>query len=398
LIAPDASTFLSSDDSISGTQVAIKGMSSTVPADGLFTVVVQALATRTYTDTFGNPATQAVIMPAGAGQATLTFQLTAGTTDKATLTQVALSGVNLATLPAFNPADGTTPSAWTVSGWKPVGSTTDVRLVTPTLSIPGNASGVSVTASIYPSVTGTGSAAPVQAGAQLVPTYTLLSPDFQQSLPFQPIDRLDLNAPRVYSVAGSLADSQATGSRPGTRVFIYDGIIDSASGQRHFDSNTGVAIPGLGGIPGFNNSTVGFAGVGAGFGSLAGGTAGSTGAGSASGQGAGGATAPAGQTGTGTPPPPEPTTPTDSIPVLPVAGADGTPGSELGEGDVLFGVRAASQADLGRGGAVPGSAFNVFKRRYRLGTSSASAVCAPESLQPVKPADGKTERDCAAVK
>jgi hypothetical protein len=143
----------------------------------------------------------------------------------------------------------------------------------------------------------------------------------------------------------------------------------------------------------------GFAGVGAGFGSLAGGTAGSTGAGSASGQGAGGATAPAGQTGSGTPPPPEPTTPTDnSIPVLPVAGIDGAPSTELGEGEVLFGVRAASQADLGRGSAVPGSAFNVFKRRYRLGTSSTSAVCAPESLQPVKPADGKTERDCAAAK
>jgi len=396
MIAPDATPFFSRDDAVSGLQVSAKAFPATVPANGVFTVTVPVLATRTYVDV-GGTQTQAIASSA-AGQVTITFQLVAGTTDKATITAISPVTLNLAALPATPPAGASSAGAWTVADWQPVGAIADVRLVTPALSVAGSANGVRVSASVYPAATGSGSSAPVMTGATLAPTYSLLDPGFAQPVPFQPIDRLDLDAPRVYNVAGSLADSQASGSRPGTRVFVYDGIIDSASGQRHFDSNTGVAIPGLGGIPGFNNSTVGFAGVGAGFGSLAAGTAGSTGAGSASGQGAGGATAPAGQTGSGTPPPPEPTTPTDSIPVLPVAGADGTPGGGLGEGEVLFGVRAASQADLGRGSAVPGSAFNVFKRRYRLGTSSTSAVCAPESLQPVKPADGKTERDCAAAK
>jgi hypothetical protein len=399
LIAADSTTFLSRDDSVTGLQVSSKGVSSTVPVDGLFTITTPALATRTYTDTFGNPATQAVVMPAGAGTAAITFQTVAATPDKATVTQVALSGVNTAVLPAFNPADGTAPGAWVVSGWQPVGATATVRLVTPTLSVSGNAAGVSLASSIFPGVTGTGSASPVQVGAQLAPSYTLLSPTYQQSLPFQGIDALTLDAPRNYQVSNILADAQSAGARPGTRVFVYDGIIDLASGTRHFDSNTGVAIPGLGGIPGFNNSTVGFAGVGVGFGSLTGGTAGSAGAGAASGQGVGGATAPAGQTGTGTAPPVVDTPSADSgIPVLPAAGAEAGANEVQGEGDVLFGVRAASQADLGRGGSVPGPAFNVFKYRYKLGKSSLSSVCAPDSLQQAKPAEGKPERECPAAK
>jgi hypothetical protein len=376
----------------------IQQFAATVPVNGVFTVSVPAIATRSFTLN-GSIVTQTVQTPENA--AIQTFQLVAGTVNQVKLIHTELGSVNLAALPALPPG-GTAPGAWTISGWQSDGALAALRLVSPSIATAGTASGVSVTSSLYPAVTGVSTVALLN-GTQAIPVYALnqstyYQPSYLPSDNFPDPQLVQTIGPATYTVRSALVDAQATGSRPGTRVFFYDGIINSANGSAVSDSNTGVAIPGLGGIPGFNNSTVGFAGVGAGFGSLAGGTAGSTGAGSASGQGAGGATAPAGQTGSGTPPPPEPTTPTDSIPVLPVAGADGTPGGELGEGEVLFGVRAASQADLGRGSAVPGSAFNVFKRRYRLGTSSTSAVCAPESLQPVKPADGKTERDCAAAK
>ena len=392
-----SSGFFSTSTALTDVNLYETDMKSSVPVEGVFTVTLPALAKRTYVDVNNTLVTEFVKLPETVGSAKDTFKIVPGTNggpDLMQLTGVDVSGVSLTSLSNTAPAGATQVSAWSATGWRDVGSTAKLRLNVPILGTAGSANGVSIAASIFPAT---------QSGAVLAPSYVLMTPDLKQTTPFSDNFSSDSQVKgRNYQVTNVLVDSSSStpsNNRPGTRVFVYDGIINASNGSYTFDSNTGVAIPGLGGIPGFNNSTVGFAGVGAGFGSLAGGTAGSAGAGSASGQGAGGATAPAGQTGTGTPPPPDPATPTDSsIPVLPVAGADGTPSSEPGEGDVLFGVRAASQADLGRGGAVPGSAFNVFKRRYRLGTSSTSAVCAPESLQPVKPADGKTERDCAAAK
>jgi len=194
------------------------------------------------------------------------------------------------------------------------------------------------------------------------------------------------------SASGSFSTTPA-----GTRVFIFDGLIETVGSRAINDTVGGIAVPGFGAIGGTNNSSAGFAGVGAGFGALAGGTAGAAGSGAASGQGVGGVTVPAGQSGGGTAPASADNTP-GTVPVLPVAGTDETASVAASDGDVLFGTRASAQADLGRGGAVPGSAFNVFKYRYRLGKSSTSAVCAPESLQQAKPTDGKTERDCPAAK
>ncbi|MEO8153700.1 MAG: filamentous hemagglutinin N-terminal domain-containing protein [Rhizobacter sp.] len=390
LIAADSTTFLSRTDGLTGLDVSSKEVASTIPVDGVFSITTPALATRTYTDTTGHPATQAVVMPAGAGTATITFQTITATPQKATVTQVALSGVNTAVLPAFNAANGSAPGPWVVSAWQPVGAVADVRLVSPTLSAAGTAGGVSVTSSIYPAVAGTGTASPVQTGTQLAPNYTLLSPAYEQPLQSQGIEAFNLNAPRSYQVTNILSDVQGSGSRPGTRVFVYDGIIDLANGAKHFDSNTGVAIPGLGGIPGFNNSTVGFAGVGAGFGALVGGSTGAPGVGGANGQGVGGAAIPGGQSGVGAVPTIEDRSAQDAV-----GSGSTTDEGQPGAADVFFGSNPSAQADLGRGAAVPGSAANVFKRSYRLATTTSGTVCVPNVVR--KPtADGKPPRECPA--
>ncbi len=54
-------------------------------------------------------------------------------------------------------------------------------------------------------------------------------------------------------------------------------------------------------------------------------------------------------------------------------------GSTLG--DVLLGRRPAADADLGRSGAGGGVPAPIFQRRYRLGTSTNAAVCAPADLE-----------------
>ncbi len=403
--ASSGTSYFSRVDFATSTQLTEINLPATVPVDGIFSVTVQALATRTYLDSSNSLVTQFVRLPTGAGTATHVFQIipgTSGAQDSAQLIATpTLNNINLSSLSNAAPSGATQVSAWVATGWRDAGSTAKLRLDTPALSAPGTANGVSVTASLYPA-TGT----PLQSGATVAPSYTLMTPDRQQLTPFGAISIPSSlgGRPNTFQVAGVLDDSSSavtSPSRAGTRVFVYDGVINVSNGAFVFDSNTGVAIPGLGGIPGFNNSTVGFAGVGAGFGAQAGGTAGSTGAGAAIGQAVAGATVPAGQTGSGTAPPAAPSAAAladGSVPALPVAGADGGPSAAAVEGEVIFGTRAASQADLGRGGAVPGSAFNVFKHRYRLATSSGGTLCAPESLQPVQSAESKTERDCSAAK
>ena len=386
-------------DGASLDQLVIPDLTSTVPVEGVFSVTVPALAVRTYRDSGNQLVTEVVQLPNGAGTATHTFRIeTSGNTELARLEQVTLANVNLSSLSNSAPSGATQVSAWSASGWRDLGTTAIVRLSSPVLSRPGTADGVALSGGI---LTSTGSTtAALQSGASIAPNYELLVPRLLQPTPFGALQPLNpLSEPRTFQVTNVLADSVSTASsttRVGTRVFVYDSVIDTSNGTRTFDSNTGVAIPGLGGIPGFNNSTVGFAGVGAGFGAVGNGTAGSTGVGSTSGQGVTGATIPGGLTGTGTAPP-LPAVEDRSAQDVANSGANapeatGQPGST----ELAFSVRPAAEADLGRGQSVPGSAVNVFKRLYRLATSSAPGVCAPGVVQQTPSADGGTGRDCPA--
>jgi filamentous hemagglutinin family protein len=393
-IFPDASPFFSARDDLSSDQVrppnlSSLGLPSSLPSNGQFTVTAPVLATRTFTDSNGNTGTQAFVLPSNAGEAVLTFEAVNGSLYDVRLAQPpVLRNVNLAALAnAPDPGAGYTLGPWVTSGWRSVGATADVRLVLPAMRSSGTANGVSVTASLYPAGGGSVGAQPVQSGGVLAPQFTLLAPDHVLPTPFAPeVQVRDQSvAPRVYTVTGSVADVRSTASI-GSRVFVYDGIIDTAGGARAFDSNTGVVIPGLGGVPGLNNSTIGFAGIGTGF-SVNGGSAGTTTV-------SGGGTVPGGQSGTGTAPAVEDRSAQDvAHTTLRDTGVDSALQTA---NETVFGARAAAQADLGRGGAILGSAVNVFKRRYRVATSG-GAVCAPEALQQVL-GEGQAVRECAANK
>ncbi|WOB06598.1 filamentous hemagglutinin N-terminal domain-containing protein [Piscinibacter gummiphilus] len=386
-------------DGASLNQLVIPDLTSTVPVEGVFSVTVPALAVRTYRDSGNQLVTEVVQLPNGAGTATHTFRIeTSGSSELARLEQVTLANVNLSSLSNSAPSGATQVSAWSASGWRDLGTTAIVRLSSPALSRPGTADGVALSGGVLTSTGSTTGA--LQSSATIAPNYELLVPRFLQPTPFGALQPLNpLSEPRTFQVTNVLADAVSTASsttRVGTRVFVYDGVIDTSNGTRTFDSNTGVAIPGLGGIPGFNNSTVGFAGVGAGFGAVGNGTAGSTGVGSTSGQGVTGATIPGGLSGTGTAPP-LPVVEDRSTQDVANGGANspeatGQPGST----ELAFSVRPAAEADLGRGQSVPGSAVNVFKRLYRLATSSSPGVCAPGVVQQAPSPEGGTGRDCPA--
>ena len=341
------------------------------------------------------------------GTVTYTFELGQGPLQgRATVVSV-VGSPNLV-LPANTVPTDPAYVAGSVTAWQAGGSenrqqsTVTLRLGAPMFFTPpgGQAHDIAVRGALYPATLSVPSTQGVQTGSAVnAVIQTPTTANFIQGSNGVGADTTGLAADVLLSRV--TVDTSASGSfsttTAGTRVFIFDGLIETVGSRAINDTVGGIAVPGFGAIGGTNNSSAGFAGVGAGFGALAGGTAGAAGSGAASGQGVGGVTVPAGQSGGGTAPASADNTP-GTVPVLPVAGTDETASVAASDGDVLFGTRASAQADLGRGGAVPGSAFNVFKYRYRLGKSSTSAVCAPESLQQAKPTDGKTERDCPAAK
>ncbi|MBL0730976.1 S-layer family protein [Piscinibacter sp. HJYY11] len=325
------------------------------------------------------------------------FTIVGATSQSAQLTAIDSSNANIGALPA-PPAGAMGVSAWTITGRRNVGETAGLRLVEPTLSVYGTASGVDLRGSLYPAVAATAANSNLQAGGQMTPEYRLRIPDYAQDTG----GGITIVSPtgsfytQSYQLRNVLVDSTTTSTTlpataPGTRVFVYDGVINAANGSHVVDFNSGTSIPPLTGLTGFNNSTVGFAGVGVGF-NQSGGTAGSTGVGSSSGQGVTGVAIPGGQGGTGVAPPVDDRSTQDATGAASANPAlAGLPGSS----ELAFGVRAASEADLGRGVAVPGSAINVFKRRYRVATSSNPNVCAPDAVQQT-PAEGGAARECAA--
>lgn len=211
--------------------------------------------------------------------------------------------------------------------------------------------------------------------------------------------RVSANAafPLGYQLGRVVVDSSTAGTydlatQRGTRVEIFDGVLDTQLGRVSGDA-TGAAnfIPGFGGIPGKNNSTTGFASVGAGVGRGSG-SSGLAAVGSASARAVGGAAA----VGAGAAPAAAPGAPLDPGFVLLVPGTDRSaqdalPGTAAGsparatddaQAGVQFAQGPAAQADLGRQGAMAGSAANVFKRSYRLAADDDAVVCAPDAIEP----------------
>lgn len=377
------------------------GVVGSLPVRGSFMVEdFPATAVRTYIEN-GSTVTQRIQTSSDVGGlATYHFSFEPGSSQTVRLTSIDLSGTTTATLPAL-PAGATLVSNWVISGLRSQGELAGFRMVNPELSVAGTASGVDLRGSLYPAVAAAPANSNLQSGANISPAYRLLIPNYAQ----RNGGSVEIISPtgsfytQGYQLQNVLADSTTTSASlpqtaPGTRVFVYDGVINAANGNHVVDFNSGSALPPLTGITGFNNSTVGFAGVGAGFGALVGGTTAATGSGGAMGQGVGGVTIPGSQSGVGAAPSFDDRTAQDAGGSGPVEGATG---SQPGAGDVFFSSRPAAQADLGRGGAVPGSAVNVFKRSYKVATASSGTVCAPDAVQQ-KPAEGTPVRECPAAK
>ena len=282
-----------------------------------------------------------------------------------------------------------------------VGSIVQIRFNgAPTLATAGSAAGVEVRGSLLAGADPRfGGAVSSASGLAPAGPLAVVLPPWAQG------DGASL-APRVsnvYSLPNGHAlgrvvvdSSTATSAYPtderGTRVQLFDGILDTQLGRVFGDSTGGVNfIPGFGGIPGKNNSSTGFASVGAGVGRSSGASGLAT-VGSASARAVGGVAA----AGAGAAPAALPGAPADPGFVLLVAGTDRSaqdalPGSTGGAParaaddaalSVEFAQGPAAQADLGRHGALAGSAANVFKRSYRLATDGDAVVCAPEAFEP----------------
>lgn len=281
------------------------------------------------------------------------------------------------------------------------------------LATGGAARGAAVRGSLLP---GPGSAfgGPLSMAGAFLPTdpQPVRLPTLSQDAGGGLSSRVSANAafPLGYQLGRVVVDSSTAGTydpntQLGTRVEIFDGVLDTQLGRVSGDA-TGAAnfIPGFGGIPGRNNSTTGFASVGAGVGRSSG-SSGLAAVGSASSRAVGGAAAAGGGSAPGAAPIP----PADPGFVLFVPGTErGAQDALLGAGGTLV-VRAAddasggvqfaqgpaAQADLGRNGALAGNATNVFKLSYRLAADGDAVVCAPDAIEP-KRRGARPDRPAAA--
>lgn len=216
--------------------------------------------------------------------------------------------------------------------------------------------------------------------------------------------------PAGYQLGRVIVDAATSASRPneaGTRVLIYDGVLDSPTARAVGDASGGPNyIPGVGLIDARNNSTTTYGSIGtvtttttgqssgAGTGATTSTTIGASGgAGAGAGTGIGGAPVPPGDSGFVFTSSVSDRTAQDA---LAQAEQSTSTVSQTSDGTTEVGSRPAAQADLGRGGALSGAATNVFKRSYRIATSVDPAVCAPGAIankgkaaKPATPSGGK---------
>ncbi len=334
------------------------------------------------------------------GTATYTFQLEDGANRGfARLTSVTLSaGAVLPNTAPFLPPGAVLLSsgAWVAGGGSTlVNSLAEVRLRNNLLlAEQGQAGEVRVRGALFPSTLAGQPAAAVQNGAITNPSFSAVSEAVFVQAAGGTGASFNSNArPTDFVLSRVTVDTSAQGSftptTAGTRVFMFDGLIESLNGASITDSVGGVVVPGLGGISGNNNSSTGFASVGAGFAPV-GGSATAVVVSPPSSTGVGGVSAPSASGGL------------PSLGVDDRSAQDSTPAGmsvpgQPGQVEVAFSTRAAAQADMGRGGSVPGSAVNVFKRSYKVATTTSGTVCAPDAVQQT-PAAGAEARDCPAAK
>ncbi len=273
---------------------------------------------------------------------------------------------------------------------------TTVRGASSDLAIgtPGTASSIALSGSVLStSREGVTSAQPLRVGADLAPRLSDVSSVTYEQVNGQTAvrrvaDGFGGGASPTYSVSSVIVESSSNGRYPstesGTRVVVFDGTLESQVGRATADSGGGPFVPGLAGTSGSrNSSTTTFTSVGAG---------------------------PATVASVPLPPGAGPApTPRDGGPFVAVTDVDARPEQDARrqaeqpvtsgrpafadeDGTVEVGQRPAAQADFGRGAGVSGAAANVFKRRYRIATTSDDTVCAPGALA----ADNKAQKAAEA--
>lgn len=285
----------------------------------------------------------------------------------------------------------------------------------PTIASNGSSSGAQLRGNLI-----TASGAPDSASVTAGPVLTVVkTPGFQQQPDGTIVQSLQLDSSGSpapgYALGRVIIDSSTADTYPasqgGTRVLIFDGVLATGVAHGQGDS-TGAAnfVPGFGGISGNNNSTTGFTSVNATLGSASG-----TSQGAAVGSTSGSISASAGVApGTGFIA--APVVPSDAGGTVPVAVdtshvensaqdvAQSTPATTPAAATtdaaqpIEIGVSPASQADLGRSGGVAGAATNVFRRGYRLASSTDDQVCAPGVIEPAAAAGANPggARPCGA--
>lgn len=205
-----------------------------------------------------------------------------------------------------------------------------------------------------------------------------------------------------YSMGRVVVDTDlASATERGTRLLIFDGVIDNQIARSVSDLVGGNYVPGFNGIGGRNNSTTGFTSVGANVGGVTGSSVPVTTA-PATASAPGTAAGVGGSGGVGAAPIP----PADSgfqqqASLTDRSGVDALIsliGEPLDDGSgtlIQFGRSPASQADFGRGGGVPSVAPNVFRRGYRLATSPDGTACLPGTIEQERDAQAAgSGREC----
>lgn len=166
----------------------------------------------------------------------------------------------------------------------------------------------------------------------------------------------------------------------GTRVFVFDGTVDSLISSGRSDLGGGQIVPAGAGVPGNNNSSTGFSAVRPGVSGVR-------------------TTVSVAPDATRVPPPPADPgfvyvpslgfdAGVDVARVQPVAGSPPPPASPhpaLAAATLELGNRPAAQADLGRSGGTSGAATNVFGREYKLVGAGDSGVCGSADIAAADP-------------
>jgi filamentous hemagglutinin family protein len=143
----------------------------------------------------------------------------------------------------------------------------------PNIGRPGQAAAMTITGSLFSQ----GGAPLLANGALRSPGLTAVpTPNVRQTASGTLVsaELLSGNPGAGFVLAGAVSDSSASGAfgqgQTGTRLFVFDGGIDTQAGKANGDVPAGVWLPNFRGVGGTNNSTTGRDAVGPSFGTLLG--------------------------------------------------------------------------------------------------------------------------------